>query len=110
MSFRPTRATINLTALRTNLAHIRSVQPEAALCAVVKADAYGHGSVALSRVLEDEGIDWLAVSLVEEGIELRRAGILSPILVLSAPLKGAVDTLIKFRLTPTVFSMEQLNM
>ncbi|MEC9464862.1 MAG: alanine racemase [Myxococcota bacterium] len=109
MSFRPTRATIDLTALRGNLAHIRSSQPEAALCGVVKADAYGHGSVPLAKVLEEEGIDWLAVSLVEEGIELRRAGVLSRILVLSAPLKGAVEALLKYRLTPTVFSIDQLD-
>jgi alanine racemase len=109
MSFRPTRATIDLTALRSNLAYIRSQQPGAALCGVVKADAYGHGAVPLAKILEEEGIAWLAVSLVEEGIELRHAGILSPILVLSAPLRGAVDALIKFRLTPTVFSLEQLD-
>ncbi|SVE05226.1 uncharacterized protein METZ01_LOCUS458080, partial [marine metagenome] len=57
MSFRPTRATIDLTALRSNLAHIRSQQPGAALCGVVKADAYGHGAVPLAKILEEEGID-----------------------------------------------------
>ena len=109
MSFRPTRATIDLAALRGNVAHIRAITPDVALCAVVKADAYGHGSIPLAKVLEEEAINWFAVSLVEEGIELRRAGVMTPILVLSAPLLGAVDALIKYRLTPTVFSLEQLD-
>jgi len=100
---RPTRAEIDLAAIRENLRTVRDrVGPDVRVLGVVKADAYGHGAVEVSRTLESAGIDMLGVALVEEGLELRREGIAAPILVL-APL-GADDVAhaMEFDLTPTV--------
>ena len=75
------------------------------LCAVVKANGYGHGAVEVARTVLSAGATWLAVAIVEEGVELRQAGIDAPILVLSeqnASLQEAVD----FGLTPTVYTLD----
>jgi alanine racemase len=86
---RPTRATIDLGALRDNAALIRRAAGNTALCAAVKADAYGHGAVPVARELERSGLcAALAVSLVEEGVELREAGLALPILVMGPALAG----------------------
>ena len=76
---RPTVAEIDLSALQKNLAEVRRLAPRALVLGVVKADAYGHGAVPVSRALAAAGVDWLGVALVEEGIQLRRAGIAAPI-------------------------------
>jgi alanine racemase len=76
---------------------------------VVKADAYRHGAVEVSRLLEAEGARWLAVSSVEEGVALREAGIATRILVMADFLpeeRGALET---FRLTPVVHSLDDLD-
>ncbi len=84
---RPTVAEIHLPALRNNLRIIRSLLPStASIFAVVKADAYGHGAVPVARTLRGEGVRMFGVALVEEGMELRRAGITEPVVVL-----GGVD-------------------
>lgn len=84
---RPTVAEIHLPALRHNLATIRSLlSPPVPIFAVVKADAYGHGAVPVALALRDEGVGIFGVAMVEEGIELRRAGIAEPVVVL-----GGVD-------------------
>lgn len=75
-------AHINLEALRENFAVARGLSPGLACIAVVKADAYGHGAVAISRALVEAGADQLAVVTVAEGVELRDAGITRPILML----------------------------
>lgn len=77
---RPTRATIDLDALRHNYRHARALGGGKAL-AVVKADAYGHGAVACARALESEA-DGFGVACIEEALELREAGIRAPILLL----------------------------
>src|SRR5688500_4982308 len=80
-SIRPTVAEVDLAALRRNVARVRArIGPTVALYGVVKADAYGHGAVAVGRALAPV-CDALAVSLAEEGLELRGAGITAPILV-----------------------------
>src|SRR3989442_1186547 len=79
---RPTRAEISEVALLANLRAARAWASPAELLAVVKANAYGHGAVHVARVLEDEGVAMLGVALVEEGIELRHAGVRAPILVM----------------------------
>ena len=77
---RPAWAEIDLAAVRHNAALLRRLAAPAALCAVVKADAYGHGAVAVARAALEGGATWLAVALVEEGVELREAGIDAPVL------------------------------
>jgi len=77
--------------------------------AVVKANAYGHGAVEIARVLIAEGVEWLAVSSVNEGAALRRAGIEKPILVMSGFLPYEWPTLADSRLTPAVHSLEGLR-
>ena len=80
-----------------------------AVMAVVKANAYGHGAVEVARVLVAEGVEWLAVSSVNEGVTLRRAGIEKPILVMSGFLPHEWPALADSRLTPVVHSIEGLR-
>ncbi len=75
--------------------------------AVVKADAYGHGAVECARRLEKENIDWLAVALPEEGLELRENGVEKPILCLGGFWKGQENLLLENNLTPVVYKAEQ---
>ncbi len=102
--FRPVWAEVDLDAVRRNVETLRALVAPAALCAVVKADGYGHGAVAVSRAALEAGADYLAVALVEEGIELRDAGIEAPILVLSEPVAAAAETVVAHRLTPVVYT------
>lgn len=104
---RPTHAAIDLDALAHNFHAVKSfVGAEIKYLAVVKADAYGHGAVACARRLEAEGIDWFGVAIPEEGVELRQAGITSPILCLGSFYPGQEESLIENDLTPVVFSLE----
>jgi len=75
---------------------------------VVKADAYGHGSVEVSRVLVAEGARWLAVSSVDEGVTLRCAGIQARILVMAGFLRYEGEALVEYDLTPAVHSLEDV--
>jgi len=101
---RPTLAIIDLDALAHNLREIRKLLPPGtAVCAVVKADAYGHGAGAVSRELERLGVECFAVATVEEGIELREAGIRRPVMVFGIGDSGARESLEK-GLTPVIYS------
>lgn len=99
---RPTRIEVDLTAIRHNIARFRSIAGTQ-VCAVVKADGYGHGAVPVARAALAGGANWLAVALVEEGLELRQAGIDAPILLLSEPPVAAIPFLLEADLTPTVY-------
>jgi alanine racemase len=77
---------------------------------VVKADAYRHGAVAVSQVLESEGVPWLAVSSVEEGVLLRQAGIRARVLVMADFLPGERAALRDFSLTPVIHSLEDISL
>lgn len=80
---RPTFCVINLDALADNIRTIReSIHPNTQLMAVVKANAYGHGAVPTAKTVLKNGADRVAVATVDEGAELRRAGVTAPILVL----------------------------
>lgn len=104
---RPTRAEINLANLRHNLRQFRRHLPAATrLMAVVKADGYGHGAVEIARHALTEGADYLGVALVEEGIVLRKAGLMAPILVFGSPPPELVPLFFEHRLIPTVYSMD----
>ncbi|HJX63520.1 MAG TPA: alanine racemase [Polyangia bacterium] len=108
-SIRPTVAEIDLGALRRNVACVRAiVGPKVAIYGVVKADAYGHGAVAVAGVLAPL-VDALAVSLVEEGLELRGAGLTCPILVLGAYYGHTHSEVLEEGLTPVVYDVGELQ-
>lgn len=106
---RPAWVDVDLDALVYNLSRIRA-RAGSALLAVVKADAYGHGAVGVSLALEAAGIDWLGVALLEEGAELRRAGVTVPILVLGTARPAKIALYRRYRLTPTVSSLAELHL
>jgi len=95
-------AEVDLAALRKNVDVLAAtVGPRVGILAVVKADAYGHGALAVARALERK-VWGFAVSLVEEGVELRRGGIEAPIVVLGSFYGYSHRDVIAFRLTPVV--------
>ena len=97
-------AEVDLNALLHNLREIQRLSgPDHSLIAVVKADAYGHGAIKVSQTLEAAGVRILGVALVQEGIELRQAGIRLPILVMGSVLKEQIPPLFEFQLTPVLF-------
>lgn len=102
--WRPAWADIDLDAITHNASLLRRLVAPAELCAVVKADAYGHGSLATAAAAVSGGAAWLAIALVEEGVALRESGIGVPILVLSEPPREAMAELVARRLTPTVYT------
>lgn len=106
---RPTRAEIDLTAIRHNVVELSRLVRPAELCTVVKADGYGHGDVPVAEAALEAGAGRLAVALVEEGVRLREAGIASPILVLSEPSSNDVAELVHWRLTPSAYRVEFLK-
>ncbi len=100
-------AEINLAAIRHNLTEIRRhIQPKAKLCAVVKANAYGHGALEVSKVAVEIGANFLAVATVEEGLELRRAGFTLPILILGLIPYDAAEIVVENKITATVSDFE----
>jgi alanine racemase len=106
---RPAWAEIDLDAIRHNASLLAHLAGPSKLCAVVKAGGYGHGAVPVARAALDGGAEWLAVALVEEGIELRDAGIAAPVLLLSEPVPEAMAEVVSARLTPTVYTSEGLD-
>ena len=101
---RPTWADVSLTALRQNFRTVQKhVGANVTVCAVVKADAYGHGAVECSRALEAEGARWLGVTSLDEAIPLREAGIRSRILLMTGFWRGEEIEIVRLGLTPTVW-------
>lgn len=108
-ALRPAWVDVDLEALEHNLGVLRESLGEGTRAmAVVKADAYGHGAVGVSRALEAAGVDWLGVALLEEGAEIRRAGVGLPILVLGTARPAKIALYRRYRLTPTVSSLAEL--
>jgi alanine racemase len=107
---RPTFAEIDLAALRENYAIVRkSVPSRAAVLAVVKADAYGHGFLEISRELERQGVDAFGVAFLAEAIQLRKSGIDKPVLLLGGIYPGQERKCVGFGISSAVFSLEQLK-
>lgn len=100
---RPSWIEIDLNAIEHNVREIRAAIGDAELCAVVKADAYGHGDIPVAEAAIRGGAGWLAVALVEEGVRLREADIDVPILVLSEPSLEEVLPIVTYGLTPTAY-------
>jgi len=100
---------INLDALAHNLLAFHGLlRPDTKMMAMVKASAYGGGSLEVARRLAFHGVDYLAVAYLDEGVELREGGITTPIMVLN-PDPEAFDLLTRYQLQPEVFSLELLH-
>lgn len=102
---RPAWLEIDLGALRHNARALAAIAAPAKLCAVVKADAYGHSALPVARAALEGGASLLAVALVDEGVELREGGVSAPILVLSEPAPEAMPEAVSHRLVPTLYSL-----
>lgn len=113
---RPVWAEVSLNALRQNLEAIRAyVNPESErratprkVLSVVKGNGYGHGGAEVSKALERFGSDWFGVASAAEGLELRKAGVRKPILVLGGFWPGEEINLVKHNLTPAIHRCEHL--
>jgi len=101
---RPTWADVSLASLRQNFRTVQKhVGAGVTVCAVVKADAYGHGAVDCSRALEVEGARWLGVTSLDEAIPLREAGVRANILLMTGFWRGEETEIVRLHLTPTVW-------
>ena len=101
---------VNLSALVDNVRYFRSLlQPNTQLTCMVKAFGYGAGSVEVSRALQNSGlVDYLAVAVADEGVELRRAGITLPIIIMD-PEVAALDLILENNLQPNIYSFQVLE-
>ncbi len=100
---------INLSALQHNLLFYRQqLAPTTKIMVMVKAAAYGIGSVEIGRLLAARSVDYLAVAYTDEGVDLRKAGIKLPVLVLN-PEESSLETLVQHQLEPEIYSINQLN-
>ena len=100
-------AEIDLDALRQNFRAVKQRAGELPLCAVVKADSYGHGAVQCARVFAEEGAAWLACSCLAEALQLRQAGLTLPILILGHVYASCAADLIRNHITAACYSLEQ---
>jgi alanine racemase len=108
---RPTWAQVSLENLRYNFGVVqRHIGAGITVCAVVKADAYGHGATECARSLEEEGARWLGVTSLDEAIPLRDAGIRTRILLMTGFWRGEEEEIIRLQLTPTVWEPGQVEL
>ncbi len=107
---RPAWASIDLDALARNLSRVRAAVEPAGVLAVVKADAYGHGSIPVAQRLASEGVAAFGVAFAGEGAALRGAAIETPILVLGPAQEGELDSYREHDLTPTISDLERLEL
>ena len=100
---------VNLSAVVNNLNYYRSfMRPETKMVCMVKASAYGAGAVEIARTLQDHRVDYLAVAVADEGVELRRAGITANIMIMN-PEMSSFRTLFEYGLEPEVYSFRLLD-
>ncbi len=108
---RPTWAQVSLENLRYNFGAVqRHIGAGITVCAVVKADAYGHGASECAKALEEEGARWLGVTSLDEAIPLRDAGIRTRILLMTGFWRGEEEEIIRLQLTPTVWEPGQVEL
>ena len=100
---------VNLSAVVDNLNYYRSfMRPETKMVCMVKASAYGAGAVEIAKTLQDHQVDYLAVAVADEGVELRRAGITANIMIMN-PEMSSFHTLFEYQLEPEVYSFRLLE-
>jgi alanine racemase len=107
---RPTWAEIDLSALRHNfrtMSHL--VGPETTVCAVIKADAYGHGIEPVAVALQQEGAEWMGVTSTDEGVQVRDAGVDTRILLMTGFWHGEEEDVVARNLTPSVWDPWQVE-
>ncbi len=108
---RPTWAEVSLRNLRYNFGVVeRHVGPGVTVCAVVKADAYGHGATECALALVEEGARWLGVTSLDEAIPLRDEGIKTRILLMTGFWRGEEEEIVRLKLTPTVWEPGQIEL
>jgi len=104
---RPTWAEIDLDNLRHNIMEIKhTISSYTRLCAIVKADAYGHGAVEVAKEALECGASYLGVAFLEEALELRTNGITAPILILGFTPESQFDKIIKYSITQTIYNLK----
>jgi alanine racemase len=108
-AMRPTWAEVSRSALQHNFRTIQQHVAPAVVCAIVKANAYGHGLVDCARAFADAGAQWFGVTGTEEGVQLREAGITGRILLMTGFWHGEQDVVIEHRLTPAVWEWWQVG-
>lgn len=107
---RPTWAEVSLSTLRQNFRVMQKhVGSGVTICAVVKADAYGHGAVECSLALEEEGAQWFGVTSLDEAIPLRDEGLKGRILLMTGFWRGEEEEIVRLGLTPTVWEPWQIK-
>ncbi|HEX5036469.1 MAG TPA: alanine racemase [bacterium] len=103
----PTYVEVDLEALRHNYRQLRGRLPgPVKALAVVKSNAYGHGGQRVAKTLQDEGADAFGVGTIDEGLQLREAGIKKPIFVLMGLIEGQEEAVVRYGLTPVVYDLE----
>jgi alanine racemase len=108
---RPTWAEVSLGTLRQNFRAVQQhIGAAVQVCAIVKADAYGHGAVECSRALEQEGASWFGVTSLDEAIPLRENGIRGRILLMTGFWRGEEEEIVRLELTPTVWETGQIEL
>jgi alanine racemase len=107
--FFPTSVSIDLGALAQNLAEVRRLAPHSDVLAVVKANAYGHGAVEVTRALQRLGVHRFGVATLDEGIALRQAGIHDALLVMGATVPEQFADLVAHQLTPVLFRADMAH-
>ncbi len=107
--FSPTSVSVDLGALAQNLAYVRRLAPRSDVLAVVKANAYGHGALQVTRALQQLAVGHFAVATVDEGLALRQAGIQDDIVVMGATVSGQFSDLVAHRLTPVLFRADMVQ-
>lgn len=107
MERRPTLAIIDRTAIQSNYLQLKNrLAKNVEILAVVKANAYGHGAVETAKILKQAGCNFFGVAMSEEGIELREAGIQSPIIILGGIYPNQIRDIVEYNLTPVIFDIE----
>ena len=107
---RCSKAIIYTENLKNNIVEIKKcLSPQTKLCIAVKANSYGHNAILTSKLAEEAGAEFLAVATVDEGIELRNAGIKCNILLLSICIPEEYESLFKYEITPLIFDLENIK-
>lgn len=106
---RPTWVEIDLSAIGENVRRLKEIARPAALMAVLKADAYGHGAIRAARTALLHGADYLATACLGEAVALRRQGIVAPILILGFTPPWQAQEIVRYDLTATVYSLEPVR-